>query len=323
MLSGSGGAAAGGGNSGSGGFAPATGGGSGGLSTGGSSAGGSGAGGAPATGGASTGGSTGATGGTVGAGTGGSPEPGASIGNCTLNVGQQEGEGNTMEQFLEVDVTRDGQNYMLMTNGWGQNWVSHDISWLGSSFWIDSYEGSRQSNGAPAGYPAVFCGRYSVTSMACGLPAERSSINELNTAVKWSHPDGNGTYNVAYDVWMGDQDATGRLGLQSYFMVWLHDPAGEGPAGSLNTSGVSVEGAPGVWNIVDGTVNNLPIVNYVRAEGDDTHEIAFDILDFVRDAEARNLNFPGDDVLAVAIGFEIWEGPVTNLKLDDFCLDIQ
>jgi hypothetical protein len=203
--------------------------------------------------------------------------------------------------------------------------VSHDISWKGTTLAVNAFEGSRQSNGAPAGYPSVFCGRYSnKESGECGLPATRSAIGALHTAAAWSHTEENGVYNVAYDVWMGSASGGGLGGgLQSYFMVWLHDPPEEGPAGSLREEGVTVDGVEGVWNIVDGTVNGLPIVNYVRAEGDDAHEIAFDLLDFMSDAESRNLNFPGSDVLAVAIGFEIWQGPVSGLNLDDFCVSVE
>lgn len=266
----------------------------------------------------------GGSGGTAGAG-GGAQVLGPSSGACTLGAGVQTGDGNTQEQYLDAEVQRDGENYMMITNGWGMNWESHDISWLGTTMSVNAFEGSRQSNGAPAGYPTVFCGRYSdKVSGECGLPAARSSVSALHTATRWSHEDGNGVYNVAYDVWMGSSTGGGfGGGLQSYFMVWLHDPAGEGPAGSLREEGVTVEGVEGVWNIVDGTVNGLPIVNYVRAEGDEAHELAFDLLAFIEDAEARNLDFPGDDILSVAIGFEIWQGPVTGLRLDDFCVSVE
>ena len=106
-------------------------------------------------------------------------------------------------------------------------------------------------------------------------------------------------------------------------MVWLRDPPGEQPAGSVQTRGVEVANVPGQWDIIAGTVNNLPIVNSVRAEGDDVHAIAFDIMDFIRDAQDRGHDLPGNELLAVAIGFEVWQGPVTELSLDDFCLDIQ
>ncbi len=300
----------------------------GGMATGGSAAGGTttggttGSGGLTATGGAGNGGD-GAGGSNGGSSAGGSS--GLSKGACTLGAGNHMEMGRTEAQYLGVDVTRDGKNYRMITNGWGTNWLSHDMSWFGTALTIHSYEGSRQSNGAPAGFPTVFCGKYSNDeSLPCGLPMALSEVTALNTAAAWSHPDGNGTYNVSYDVWLGDGNATGRFGgLESYFMVWMRDPAGEQPAGSPHTEGVVISDIPGQWNIIAGTVNNLPIVNYVRAEGDDLHEMAFDIMDFVRDAQSRELTMPGNDVLAVAIGFEIWAGPVTNLSLDDFCIDIQ
>jgi hypothetical protein len=242
-------------------------------------------------------------------------------GACTIGAGVHAGQGSTQAQYLDADLQRDGQNYMMITNGWGMGWISHDLSWLGTALTVKSFEGNRQDNGAPAGYPTVFCGRYSdKKSQECGLPKARSTITTLNTATSWSHADGNGTYNVAYDVWMGNSAGGG---LESYFMVWLRDPPKEGPAGSLKTRQVTVANVPGQWNIIAGTVNGLPIVNYVRAEKDDVNAIAFDMMDFIRDAEERQLSFPGNDVLSVAIGFEIWQGPVTNLKLDDFCVDVQ
>jgi hypothetical protein len=63
-------------------------------------------------------------------------------------------------------------------------------------------------------------------------------------------------------------------------------------------------------------------VNWVRAEGTDSYEIEFDVMDFVRDAATRGLSVPGNTVNAVAVGFEIWEGPITNLKSLDFYVDV-
>jgi hypothetical protein len=60
----------------------------------------------------------------------------------------------------------------------------------------------------------------------------------------------------------------------------------------------------------------------VRAEGQDTHDMEFDVLDFVRDARARNLTVPGTSVLSVAVGFELWQG-VTNLQSKDFYVEVE
>jgi len=87
--------------------------------------------------------------------------------------------------------------------------------------------------------------------------------------------------------------------------------------------GVTVANVPGVWDIWDGTVNGLPIINWVRAEGSDSQEIEFDVMDFVRDAESRGFQIPGNQINAVAVGFEIWEGPITGLESVDFYVDVE
>ena len=84
-----------------------------------------------------------------------------------------------------------------------------------------------------------------------------------------------------------------------------------------------MQGLPGQWNIWTGSVNGHPIVNYVKAEGQDLAELEFDVMDVYRDATKRNLNLPGNKILAVAIGYEVWNGPVTNLVTEDFYVDVK
>ena len=106
-------------------------------------------------------------------------------------------------------------------------------------------------------------------------------------------------------------------------MVWLRDPPGQQPAGSAATAGVTIANVPGTWNIVKGTVNGLPIVNYVQPEGKDLGELEYDVLDFYNDAIKRNYSLPGAQIMAVAVGYEIWNGPVTNLVTEDFYVDVK
>jgi hypothetical protein len=106
-------------------------------------------------------------------------------------------------------------------------------------------------------------------------------------------------------------------------MVWYREPRGQQPAGRLTTSNITVANVPGSWNIWEGQVGGRPIINWVRAEDQDTPSMEFDILDFVRDAETRGLTVPGSHVLSVAVGFEIWNGPITNLESVDFYVDVE
>jgi hypothetical protein len=281
-----------------------------GLGTGG----GSGSGGA-ATGGAATGGA--ATGG--GSATGGSTGP-SQLGMVTT----KSGAGTTTAQYHEDNVTRNGVGYKFITNGWGSGWQSHQISWNGTAFTVVSLNGSQGSDYSPAGYPTVFCGKYSnppKTSVgSCGLPAAITSVQTLRTGLRWSGPAG-GQYNVAWDIWLGNGGT-----LSSYLMVWLRDPPDQRPAGAAALSGATINGLPGNWTVWTGSVQtpagNHPIVNYVAPEGADVHELEFDVMDVYNDAKSRGYNLPGSEILAVAIGFEVWNGPVANIAAEDFYVDV-
>ena len=275
---------------------------------------------------AGSGGSPGSAGSAGSAGTAGN-SPGAagsmSTGDGTLGNGDYSGMGtSSMRYYTAADIKRNGQNYVLITNGWGPGFQSHTISWNGTAFTVDKMEGTAGSMGQPASYPSVFCGQYSVMQRGdCGLPKAISEITSLKTGWRWA-PNGNetGKYNAAYDIWVGN--ATTFTG---YLMVWLRDPPTYQPAGSENQmyKGVTVKNVEGTWDIWNGSVNNRPIVNWVRREGTDSHEIEFDVLDFVRDAEMRGLTIPGSThIRAVAVGFEIWEGPIMGLQSKDFYVKV-
>lgn len=286
--------------------------------SGGAVTGGAGTGGEAATGGAGTGGEA-ATG---GAGTGGSSSCNPPNPSSELGTGVQTGSGSSDKQYETALVSRDGTPYVLITNGWGPRFQSQETSWNGTSFVVDSMMGAAGDGGEPATYPTVFCGRYSVQQAPdCGLPASIDSIASLKTGWRWNpNGDTDGEYNAAWDIWVGS--ATQR---QGFLMVWLRDPPSYQPAGSPDPAhqGITVANVPGTWNIWRGTVfGSVPIINWVRAEGCDDYELEFDVMDFVRDAQMRNLTVPGTHIRAVAVGFEIWEGPVANLASEDFYVEV-
>ena len=237
-----------------------------------------------------------------------------------LGTGTMMGSGSTDEQYTKADVVRDGVNYYFMANGWGPNFQSHSISWNGTSFKVENMLGSEGDNYEPASYPTMFCGAYSDSvSKACGLPAPIDQINSLQTGWSWRGNGSDGEYNAAYDIWLGNGTTTDTL--SAYLMVWYRDPVGQQPGGTRTVLGAEVANVPGLWNIWTGTVFNRPYLAYVRAEGADTLAMEFDVMDFVRDAKARELPLPGTQLLSVAVGFEIWNGPVNNLETVDFFVD--
>jgi Glycosyl hydrolase family 12 len=261
------------------------------------------------------GGSGGASSGTGGGSNGTAGATGASM----LGAAQYQGAGETTARYDQSDVYRNGVGYMFIANGWGSGWQSHDISYNGTSFIVNSLNGSQGTDYSPAGYPSVFCGYYSMKQSAgsCGLPAAISSLTAINTGWRWKANGNNGQYNAAWDIWLG----TGTT-LSAYLMVWLRDPPGQQPAGAAALSGATVTGLPGTWTIWKGTVNGHPIVNYVTAEGQDRPELEYNVMDVYKDAMARGYSLPGDHIMAVAIGYEVWNGPISNVSTDDFYVDV-
>lgn len=271
-----------------------------------------------------TGGSTGMGGsgsgtagsiGTSGSGTGGSAPVASQLGKA-----QYQGSGTSTDQYAEQDVYRDGVGYKFIANGWGDNWQSHNISWNGTSFKVLSLNGSQGDMNSPAAYPTMFCGFYSMKQSggSCGLPGTVASLKSVRTGWRWQANGNAGQYNAAWDIWLGNGNS-----LSAYLMVWLRDPPGQQPAGAAATAGATVPGLPGTWSIWTGSVNGHPIVNYVKAEGQDLAELEFDVLDVYKDAIKRGYNLPGSNLMAVAVGYEVWNGPITNLVTDDFYVDVK
>lgn len=238
-----------------------------------------------------------------------------------LGHGEMTGTGATDDRYAKADVTRNGANYYFMANGWGPGFESQRVSWSGTSFIVETMQGTVGSNWQPASYPTVFCGAYSDSeSGPCGLPAEIAALTSLRTGWWWV-PNGNaGEYNAAYDIWLAN--GPDRADFSGYFMVWYRMPRGQYPAG-VASEYVSVTDIPGKWSIYSGTVNGRPIINYVRSVDRDTEALEFDVLDFIRDAESRGLEVPGTHILSVAVGFEIWNGPINNLATKDFYVEVE
>lgn len=68
-------------------------------------------------------------------------------------------------------------------------------------------------------------------------------------------------------------------------------------------------------------MSGYPIVNLVRTEGSDLNEFEFDVL-ALRNA-ASTYGLLGTTLLSVAVGFQVWNGPITNLVSEDFYVSAQ
>lgn len=280
-----------------------------------------------------TGGSSPGTGGGS-TGTGGDGEI-YSDGNClddeVTHVGSGEANGtltgnqqaDDQIRYARGDSQRGGMWYKIIANGWGDGWEGHHLVWEGTKLSVESFDGYSTGQGVPAGYPSVYMGDYSTTgaSFRSPFPLPVAQASKVDTGLRWNHTGTGTEYNVAWDIWL-----TNGSGLSAYFMVWLNDPPSYEPAGGEFQQGITVPGVPGVWDIRSGTVSTPlgthPIINYSRPDGTSTKEFHFNLETFFSDATGRGLSLNGTQIMSVAIGFELWDGPVSNLTIEDFCVGI-
>ena len=275
-------------------------------------------GGMASTGGAAGGGATGAAGGgATGAAGGGATGP--------VDPGMATGMGMITDKFGVAMVSRDGKNYVIQNNAWGDTTTQH-LKYDGTSWEITMQTGSNVSSGpgaqGPVSYPSVFIGsNHMRTTAGSNLPIQISAIKSVKTAWSISRQT-SGTYNASYDVWFStgpDGDPGNPSG--GYLMVWYYKPGDAQPIGSIlnDGHGVTVAGVPGSWDVWLGPNvenGNRPVISYVTTQPID--DLEFDLNAFIKDAVKRPGALQSGWYLSnVFAGFEVWSGGV-GLKTKAF-----
>jgi hypothetical protein len=275
-------------------------------------------GGGPAT---SSGGAPGQGGGTAtgatdsgGTNSGGSTTTGTG-GSLASDCGTTTGQGNITSQGSIVRVTQDGLEYIVQNNIWSTTGVTQKLWAQGTSFLVTEQTGNASVAGAPVSYPSIFIGsNFSHTSANSGLPRAVSSLGPITTRMT-HNADASipGIFNASYDVWFSTSSA-GDSGNPTggYLMVWLWDPSQAQPAGSLQVSGITINGASGTWDVWHSGTN---VTSYVRTQT--IKSLTFDLNQFIRDAVSRGYIQNSSYLSNVFGGFEIWSGG-TGLNLQCF-----
>jgi hypothetical protein len=235
--------------------------------------------------------------------------------------------------FARAKVVVDGKSYLIQNNNWG-NPTGTDLilSYINNSFKITSGSGSGAS--APASFPSIYIGNngntangvYS-TKSTDGLPVQISAIKSLPSTLRYS--GSTSSYNATYDIWFANSIPTTEYkdGINGFVMIWLRDPSGKQPIGSVVASNVMVAGQP--WNVWVGPrgdgpagYNNAPVVSFVNpTEDNDSRAQSFkdvDLKAFFTAAAAHGIA-PTMYLTDVFGGFEIWQGGAGgNLAVDEF-----
>ena len=251
-------------------------------------------------------------------------------------AGDQKGvvgsSANPDGDFARAKVVVDGKSYIIQNNNWGNTGGELILNYTNNSFKIASGSGTGAS--APASFPSIYIGNngntangvYS-TKSTDGLPVQISAIKSLPSTLRYS--GSTGSFNATYDIWFANSPPTAEYkdGINGFVMIWLRDPGGKQPIGSVQASNVMVAGMP--WNVWvgprgDGPAgpNNAPVVSFVNpTEDNDSRAQSFKDVDLKAFfTAAATYGIPSTMYLTdVFGGFEIWSGGSGgNLGVDEF-----
>ncbi|HYQ14639.1 MAG TPA: hypothetical protein VEQ58_02745, partial [Polyangiaceae bacterium] len=114
-------------------------------------------------------------------------------------------------------------------------------------------------------------------------------------------------------------------GIDGFVMIWLRDPSGKQPIGSIKASNVMVAGQ--AWNVWVGPRgqgpagnNNAPVVSFVNpSEDNDSRAQSFKDVDLKQFFTAASQYGISSSMYLTDVfgGFEIWSGG-TGLSVDEF-----
>jgi hypothetical protein len=246
---------------------------------------------------------------------------GAGGSGSMIAPGTNSGSGTITEKYGAAMVMRDGRNYVVQNNVWGDT-AAQTLMYNGTAFEVTQQTGNNMASGpsaqGPVSYPSTFIGsNYNRTTAGSNLPKQVSALTSVKTG--WSHNAGSagGTYNAAYDVWFSTGaggDAQGPSG--GYLMVWYSKPNGAQPIGSTDGQPVTIPGVSGTWEVWLGQNGGRPCISYVRTQA--TTSLEFDLKAFIQHATTRPGAIQSSWYLTnVFAGFEIWNGGM-GLKTTSF-----
>ncbi|MFD8498056.1 cellulose binding domain-containing protein [Amycolatopsis sp. NPDC059657] len=215
------------------------------------------------------------------------------------------------EQFGSTTV---GGKYIVMNNRWGTN-AQQCINATGNGFQIQTQQGSSSTNGAPVSYPAIYVGcHYGACSPGTNLPRQLNQIGSMPSSITYSYVGG-ATYDAAYDIWMDPTAKTTGVN-QMELMIWFNRQGSIQPIGSpVGTTNINGRG----WEVWQGNNGGNDVVSYVAPSA--VTSMSFNVMDFVRDVDARTRVDGSWYLTSVQAGFEPWNGGA-GLAVNSFSADV-
>jgi len=267
------------------------------------------------------------------------PDGTATQGDQTGKIG---GAGGTDLDFARAKVAVDGSNYVIQNNNWGNPSGSDlELTYKNNSFKITA--GSGSGGDAPASFPSIYIGASGNTANGNfsthpgdKLPAKISDITSITSTLRYS--GSTSVFNATYDIWFANSAPPSTMtyndGIDGFVMIWLRDPSGKQPIGSVQTISGSSDNTVTIagmkWKVWKGprgagpmgSQSSAPVVSFVNPTEDDNSRAQnftnVNIKEFLTAAAAYGI--PSSMYLTdVFGGFEIWNGGSGgNLSVDEF-----
>jgi hypothetical protein len=276
-----------------------------------------GTGGAPDTGGApSTGGLGGLGGQTIGSGgVDGSAGNSGGPDHCLNQTANQSPEGTSGGIVDTANVVRNGVDYMFYTGQEGAGLLSSSIEYRGTSFDILALDG----DAAPGNLlqnPVMFCGELSTGYLEsegiCGLPVELDQATRIDFGARYSHDGSGSDYSYFIDLRL--------LGTEETWITVAPRLSDSFALDDLDiTTGVLVGADPEPWSVGFRNVQ-WPALLFFRPETQGT-EFAGDARDFIAIANG-DYDFGAETLAAIGAAISVY-GPVSDLSLGDFCVQVE
>lgn len=266
-----------------------------------------------------------------GDGAGGEPQDGG--------FGREVTGGSTESGFAMIDLTIDGEEYLVTTNPWGgatQTITAGDDQ----IFTVDSMEAPEGGNAWDvASFPSVFKGAsYGGDRTAeSGMPIQISALTSVQTGMKTNASSITYNGNTTYDVYFTeaeDYNVTGDGPPDVYLMVWFHSNAinpinGEGEGWNCASEApTNIEACTdaGSTTVGDKTFHRFigsngeaEVISYAPEEPFDEWE--FELNDFISDAVSQGVLSDDMYLQSVQGGFELIEDGA-GLTIHDYYVDV-
>ncbi|MEV8377015.1 hypothetical protein AB0P21_30015 [Kribbella sp. NPDC056861] len=234
----------------------------------------------------------------------------ATVAVSLISTGPAQADTLICQQYGSTTI---GGKYVVQNNRWGTS-AEQCINVTSTGFRITSQQGSAPTNGAPVSYPSVYLGcHYGNCSPGTNLPRQVSRISSANTSINYTYVGG--TYDASYDIWLDPTPKTTGVN-QMEIMIWLNRQGPIQPVGSA-VGTTTIAGRS--WQVWRGNNGGNDVVSYVAPST--IASLSFNVLDFVRDVDARTQVTTAWYLTSIQAGFEPWNGG-TGLAVTNFSANV-